>query len=388
MNELVTSTLAHFLQTARWPALHEWQPTFFSIAGIEDKELPLSNVYAFFFDSEEVHGLGTLFLQALLDVVATKAPGRVAEWPALDGPVRVAREYGVKHQQRVDLVVHDGPGTNILKGASYAILIENKVNHWLANDLANYWDSIPEPARKLGVVLGVRREWPAAPWVFVSHAELVRAVQQRLGPQLSRVHARYLPVLLHFLDYLTSMSEQQEDFTKAFDFAQRHRAQLAQAQRVIGELTGQALAKVVVAVFGEGYEEQVSFPDRVDVRLTQPAPLRYIVFYGNILNLSKDPGFAITLYAPDATKEQVVRWQTYLQTQSAAEAAGLAPLPWFGRSYPSLVIGRSYLFTGTKLTELQDQIEEAITKHWKPLEDAWVGLTGPPAALSQASEGV
>ncbi|MBJ6146376.1 PD-(D/E)XK nuclease family protein [Hymenobacter sp. BT559] len=385
MDELVTPTLEQFLQTARWPTLHEWQPTFFSIAGIEEKEVPLSNVYAFFFDSEEVHGLGPLFLQALLNVVATKAPGRVAEWPALDGPVRVAREYGVKNQQRIDLLVHDGPSATIPKGGSYAVLVENKVNHWLANDLTNYWDSIPEPARKLGVVLGVRREWPAAPWVFVSHAELVRAVQQRLGPQLSRINARYLPVLLHFLDYLTSMSEQQEDFMKAFDFAQRHRAQLAQAQRVIGELTGQALGKVVVAAFGEGYAEQVCFPDRVDVRLTQSAPLRYVVYYGNILNLSKDPGFAITLYAPDATKEQVVRWQTYLQAQSAADAARLAPLPWFGRS--SLLIGRSYPFTGTKLTELQAQIEEAILKHWKPLEDAWIRVDGPPAGESQAAEG-
>jgi hypothetical protein len=379
MDQLVTPALEQFLQTARWPTLHEWQPTFFSIAGIEEKEVPLSNVYAFFFASEEVHGLGPLFLQALLDVVAAKASGLVAGWPTLEAPVRVAREYGVKNQQRLDLLVHDGPGTSIPKGASYAVLIENKVNHWLANDLDNYWDSIPEPAQKLGVVLGVRREWPAAPWVFVSHAELVRAVQQRLGPQLSRAHARYLPVLLHFLDYLTSMSEQQEDFTKAFDFAQQYRAQLAQAQRVLGELTGQALAKAVVAAFGEGYDEQVSFPDRVDVRLTQPAPLRYIVFYGNILNLSKDPGFAITLYAPEAAKEQVVRWQTYLQAQSAADAAGLAPLSWFGRSYPSLLIGRSYSFTGTKLTELQAQIEAALVQHWKPLETAWVGLAGPPA---------
>lgn len=341
----------------------------------------------FFFRSDAPHGLGTLFLRALLNIVKAKAPALVAEWPAVDGPVRVAREYGVDKRQRLDLLVHDGPTDTGLQGASFAVLIENKVQHWLANELTNYMSSVRGPLRKLGIVLGVQPEKPVTPWVFVSHAELARAVEVQLGPQLTQVNARYLPVLLHLLEHLTHMGDQHMNFSLAFDFAQQHRAQLAKASQLLNLLTGQALGAAVAEAFSEGYKQGPCFEDRVDIWPTPSASLHYVVYFGNILNLSKDPGFAITLYAPDATKEQVVKWQAYLQAQPAAAAAGLAPLPWFGRSYPLLLIGRSYFFTGTKLTELQAQIKEAVIKHWKPLEEAWVGQLGPPAALSQATEG-
>ena len=378
MPELNITALAQFLHTARWPTLREEQPTFFSIAGIGHKELPLSNVYAFFFDSEEVHGLGPLFLQALLDAVDAKSAEQVAKWPSLEGPVRVAREYGVDGQQRLDLLIHDGPTATTVQGASYAVLIENKVNHWLANDLDNYLRSVRGAARKLGVVLGIRREYPVAPWVFVSHTELAQAVQNRLGPQLSRMHARYLPVLLHFLEHLTGMSEQNDNFTLAFNFAQRHRQQLAQAQRVLNDLNGQALGRAVVEVFGAGYEQQVGFDDRVDIRLIKPAPLRYIVFYDHVLDLTKSPGFTITLYAASADRALADKWRTYLEAQPWIQQIGATKLPWF--RFDALLVGKEYAFTGGSLTEFKDAVREALLQDWQPQEETWVELTGPPLA--------
>jgi len=376
MLELTTTALAQFLYTARWPALREEQHTFFSIAGIGHKELPLSNVYAFFFDSEEVHGLGSLFLQALLDTVGAKSAQHVAEWPSLEGPVRVAREYGVDDQQRLDLLVHDGPAATTVEGATYAVLIENKVNHWLANDLDNYLRSVRGTGRKLGIVLGVRREHPVAPWVFVSHAELAQAVQKRLGPQLSRMHARYLPVLLHFLDHLIGMSEQRDNFALAFNFAYRHRQQLAQAQRVLDELTGQALGQAVVTAFGAAYEQQVCFDDRVDIRLVKPAPLRYIVFYSHMLDLGKPPGFTITLYAASADKSLANKWRSYLEAQTWAQQIGASRRPWF--MFDALLVGIEYAFTGSSLTDFMDEVREALLRDWQPHEATWAGLATPP----------
>lgn len=374
MSELNTATLAQFLHTVRWPALRAQEPNFFSIAGIGHKELPLSNVYAFFFDSEEVHGLGSLFLQALLDAVGAKNAEQVASWPPFEGPVQVAREYGVDGQQRLDLLIHDGPAATTVHGASYAVLIENKVNHWLANDLNNYLHSVRGAARKLGVVLGIRREYPVAPWVFVSHTELAQAVQQRLGPQLSRMHPRYLPVLLHFLEHLTSMSEQNDNFTLAFNFAQRHRLQMAEAQRVLHELTGQALGRAVVTAFGAEYEQQVCFDDRVDIRLAKPAPLRYIVFYSDVLDFAKSPGFTITLYAASADKALAAKWRTYLEAQSWVQQIGATRRPWF--MFDALLVGKEYTFTGSSLTDFMDAVREVLTRDWQPQEETWVGLNG------------
>lgn len=384
MTDSENTELGLFLEKAPWPALREELPTFFSIANIGHKELPLSNVYAFFFQSEEPHGLGTLFVDALLDVVRAKRPGLVKDWPKLDGPVRVAREYVVDNQQRLDLLVHDGPANATLEGARFAILIENKVNHWLANDLGNYMGSVrraaPRLGGELGVVLGPRREYPVEPWVFVSHWELAQAVAVRLQPLEAQANTRYLPVLQHLLEHLTLMSDYNDNFAQAFGFVQAHRQQLAKAQQVIGAFKWQSLSTAVVDAFGDGYEKQVEFSDRVDIRLSAAAPLRYIVFFAHILNLEKEPGFAITLYADGCDRQQVAAWREFLKSQDA----NAEPLPWFARSYQELVIGRRYPVRGFSLEEFQKQVHEALQQDWKPLEEVWRTLIAPPTVTSEA----
>lgn len=374
-----SAALASFLRTARWPVLTESQPTFFSVAGIAHKELPLSNVYAFFLDSEQPHGLGSLLLEALLDLVRGKAPDQVADWPAPEGPVRVAREYVVAGQQRLDLLVHDGPDAATPHGARYAVLLENKVNHWLANDLTHYWDQVPEPGRKVGLVLGVRREQPVPPWLFISHAEVAAAVQRRLGPQLHRVHPRYLPVLLHFLEHLTSMSENYDNFRLAFDFAMRHRQELARAQQLLDQLTGQGLGAAVAEAFGDDYELRAWFSDRVDIQLTQPAPLQYVVFFGHVLDLTQPPGFTVTLYDPAADKTRAAVWRAHLLNQPQVPV-GAGRLPWF--SYDGLLIGKEYPLANGSLTELQQAVRAALQAEWQPLQATWHLLQEPPDSTS------
>jgi PD-(D/E)XK nuclease superfamily len=375
ISERELAALAQFLYKAKVPALHRELPTFFGIAGIGHKELPLSNVYAFFFDSEEVHGLGTLFLQALLDVVERKNPVLAAEWPRLDKRVRVAREYSVDKQQRLDLLVHDGKSAGAPQQASYAVLVENKVNHWLANDLDNYMSSVRGSMRKLGVVLGPRPERPEEPWIFVAHAELARAVQQRLGLLLSKASARYLPILLQFLEHLTNMSEQNDNFTRAFDFVQQHRAQVAQIQLLLKELNAQSLSEAVATAFGEGFELCASFPNRVDIGLTRPAPFIYVVYFGHILDLAQSAGFTISLYTV-GDEALIEAWRSYFQAQPLVQQTGATKLSWFDEDFPA--IGKEYDFGGSSLDDFMDAVHNAWQEDWQPLEDKWVGLTEPP----------
>jgi hypothetical protein len=373
MLESDTSALTQFLRTVRWPALTEQLPTFFDIAGIRHKELPLSNVYAFFFRSEAPHGLGTLFLQALIDVAKAKAPTLVPHWPALDGAVRVSREHAMEKQQRLDILVHDGANDSTLSGASFAILIENKVHHWLANDLENYIASVREPLCKIGIVLGLYEEQPVAPWLFISHAELARAVEAQLGPLLRGVNPRYLPVLLHFLEHLTSMSDNHENFARAFAFAQQHRIQLAQAQQVLAELNGQALGAAIAEAYGQEYTQLEWFDNRVSIKHKKAAPLEYIVFFGNLLDVTKTPTFAITLYARGAEDQQVAAWRVHLQMLPIAQEAQLEVLPWF--PFNDLLIGREYTLAGNSIAELQEQLRKALAKDWQPLEEDWLNMS-------------
>ncbi len=377
MNAIVPASLQHFLRTARFPALPETLPTFFSIAGIGHRELPLSNTYAFFFRSDAPHRLGSLFREALLDVIHRKEAAP-AERPTSIGPTHAAREYPMNLGQALDLLVHDGPAERSLQGASFVLLIENKVNHWVANNLTNYWASIPNLDYKVGIVLGKRAEAVEHPWLYITHLELARAVELRLGPVVSQVHPRYLPVLLHFLDHLKQMSDTSPDaFTVAFDYAQRHRSALAQAQQLINSITPAGLAATVAEAFGPAYLPGGVFSDRLDIRHAARSGLRYIVFYGDILDLAKPPSFAITFYAGGSHKGEVAAWRAYLTNLPEAREAGIGYLPWL-KVYNELVMGKVYPFLGTTLDELTREIATALATDWQPLEPKWLAVPAPP----------
>jgi hypothetical protein len=136
MAQIEFDLLRRFLPSARWPALPTAEPTFFTVAGIERKELPLSNAYSFFFRSTEKHGLRMLFAEALLAVIKAKQPLPIG-FPETIGQLQVAREYPMNDGQRLDLLLHDGPSERLIDGATFAVLIENKVDHWLANNLSS-----------------------------------------------------------------------------------------------------------------------------------------------------------------------------------------------------------------------------------------------------------
>ena len=290
MGQLDFTLQQQFLKSAYWPVLPKAEATFFSIAGIERKELPLSNVYAFFFRSGEKHGLQSLFGEALLSVAQSKQASPIA-LAAPIGRLQAAREYPMHKGQWLDLLVHDGPAERSVSGATFAVLVENKIGHWLANDLDNYWNSIPDEIAKVGVVLGLNNENPQTPWVYVSHLELARAVELRLGPAISRVNPRYLSVLLHFLEYLKQMSDAHDELAQVFHFTQRHRAELAQAQEILAYLKPERFAQTISNAFGNGYTDTQVLADYPRVRIHPEASntIDYLVWFGHILELNQQP---------------------------------------------------------------------------------------------------
>lgn len=161
------------------------------VAGYPHYENVCSNILAFYFDASAEHGMGTLMLESLLDLV-----------PAQDPPVdlegfNIEREYSTFKNQRIDLV---------LEGASHVIAIENKVYHWLANDLAHYAETVASLAgpkrQNINLVLSPAKlpQPPGHGFLAVTYRELWQKVQARIGNHLSSAHPKWLTILLDFIE--------------------------------------------------------------------------------------------------------------------------------------------------------------------------------------------
>lgn len=97
-------------------------PTYLEISGKAHKEVVISNILAFFFSSKQPHGLGNLFANCFLTCMGVQTE-------ELADSVEVYREVSTAKGKRIDLVIET---------AAYVLIIENKINHWLHNDLDEY----------------------------------------------------------------------------------------------------------------------------------------------------------------------------------------------------------------------------------------------------------
>ena len=101
------------------PRRVERPQTFMEIAGYPHYENVCSTFLAFFLKPEGPHGLGSLFLDALMDSV-----GMADGEEGLGGNVTVEREVGTKKGNRLDILIMPDP---------HAVLIENKIFAAVAN---------------------------------------------------------------------------------------------------------------------------------------------------------------------------------------------------------------------------------------------------------------
>jgi len=159
------------------------------IAGYSHYENVCSNILAFYFDPKEDHGLGDLMIRSLFSL-HDKAVNRPVN------SIEVIREYPTSNGGRLDLV---------LSGEGFVVGIENKIYHWLANDLEDYGRTIDVAAgtdkEPLKYVLGLRAVAEVLPDGFqsITYEQFWEAVEDRMGPYLSKANHKWLQYLLDFI---------------------------------------------------------------------------------------------------------------------------------------------------------------------------------------------
>lgn len=193
MEPLQIGELIHSL-TASTDA-HPTDKTIMSIAGIACLENIWSNIYAYYLDERESHGLGSLFLKGLERIIQKKTGKSVS----LSGST-IKREYATNGGNRIDLLVQ----------APYcSIIIENKVHHQLDNDLGDYWISIPgSNDDKIGIVLTLTPIKIRHPYyINVTHLEWISGIENEMSLSKVSSNTKAMILLYDFIANIKKVSE-------------------------------------------------------------------------------------------------------------------------------------------------------------------------------------
>ena len=191
--------LESFLDSADIPTIEKAPKTFLGIAKQPHYDNVLSNIYAFYFNPFEEHGLKDLFIRSFEQVVGRTNLGKKKKLQFTQ-EFEIHTEYKTLKNGRIDL---------LLMNESNAFIIENKVYHILNNDLQDYWDSVElADDSKIGVLLTLKKLAHDKKDLFVNitHLSFLKAVMKNAGPYLLEANDKYVVFLTDLFQNIINLS--------------------------------------------------------------------------------------------------------------------------------------------------------------------------------------
>jgi len=192
--------------------------TLFDIADFPHYETVISNFYSFYLNPSEQHGLSDLFISVLSDIIKRKTGGHSII--ANSKICYTEREVYTDNGKYIDIVVSEPSEFDDV--VENAIIIENKVNATVYNDLMEYYNSIKVNKNKIGVVLSLRQE-ANLPKQFISitHDEFINQVEQSSGSYFLNADLKQVVILKEFIQNIKNMS-QTKDLKELYEFFFKH----------------------------------------------------------------------------------------------------------------------------------------------------------------------
>lgn len=202
INELV-----RFLNKTPIPDIPKRPVTFLEIAKQARYENAWSSIYAFFFDQKAEHGLGNLFLRSFLELINEQNKDNVFYF---SDEYEITLESSTNAKGRIDILLHNH---------EEAIIIENKVDHLLYNDLQDYWQSVKQE-KKRGVILSLKKyskkEINNEHFINITHFEFMTQVIENLKDYFLNVSDKYIIFLKDFYQNIINASNIMEQETIHF----------------------------------------------------------------------------------------------------------------------------------------------------------------------------
>lgn len=270
-------------------AIHP-EPGFLEITGMAHYENVNSRIYAYFLDQSKHRELANSFVESLQKIIEEKLNKTIE----LDDYL-VTNEELTKKNYRIDITLNDQANKS-------AILIENKIYHYLHNDLEDYWDHYKYPdENKLGVLLtlyphDIPKEVKGK-FVNITHQEWVTKIQANgLPSKLPTKIYTYLNDFFETIDSLTKSNHMNDQAKFYFQHAKQViKAQETQseAQNFLANQMEKLAGKLGWQVYGGESDRKNIWDQKNDLKTY------YTIVYGPLLNGDGHIQIIIELHGDD-----------------------------------------------------------------------------------------
>ncbi|MCH8534066.1 MAG: PD-(D/E)XK nuclease family protein [Flavobacteriaceae bacterium] len=250
--------LKDFFEKEKIPHIPKSKLTFLKISKQPHYENVMSNIYAFFFNSEQEHGFKDLLLNSLHQCIIENE-----EWKDFPfyNDYTVKTEYTTKKRGRIDL---------LLKNESSAIIIENKMYHHLDNGLNDYWTSGTEDLEtsdeSIGVILSLKKIEPGNKnFINITHQQLMKKIRQNFGAYLLDAKPKYIVYFQDFqqnIDNLSKKNMKQEHLDFYIENSDKIKAILELNKKYKDAVHEQFVALKEGKLFSEHFEYANKYPSK------------------------------------------------------------------------------------------------------------------------------
>ena len=191
-----------------------YEPTYLELCEYPWNRLEeiCSRIFAFFFDSSNSHGFGTLFFDTLLEVYQEKYPEDGAAGFLSPKKVIAETEVVTENHKRIDILL----STECMK-----VCIENKIGAPVKNildDYVKYVNDLSKNSKTLFILFALyeKDDYKKGDGNFklVFYKDFLSRLKQNLGDCLTQCNSKYLSILTDFILFLDRKGGYMSDFSK------------------------------------------------------------------------------------------------------------------------------------------------------------------------------
>lgn len=201
--------------------------TFLEIVQMPHYEVIISRIYRFYLTDHAEHGLKDLFLRSLIQLVNESRENRkhtqTPFFATFPKEWAVEIEVSTKKGNRIDIWI-DWLEEDVRR----TIVVENKIFHFLRNDLEDYFNT-PEGRQddKIGILLTLGHQNPNHEhFINITHEQLLDRIRQNWGNYMQEADDRHLLFLKDFMFNITKLIKNLEKMHDFIEYYVDNRSQI------------------------------------------------------------------------------------------------------------------------------------------------------------------